>query len=133
MDNSGVKILVIEDEPDLRQLYVEVLKNAGYTVEIARDGDEGYAFIRDKKYDLVLLDLIMPKMSGVEILDNIKKFASATPINAIVIVSNVTDESRIGDSVELGVRGYMVKSDTTPDTLLTRIRDLLSTSPTPQD
>ena len=66
------RILVVEDETFLRDLYVEILADEGYEVDTAADGAEGLKKIQMGGYDLILLDIVLPKMDGIEILKNIK-------------------------------------------------------------
>lgn len=102
------KILIVEDERPLNQAMSLELKNAGYEVEAAFDGQEALDFIGTKKYDLILLDLLMPKMNGLDVLMEMKKRNITFPV---IVSSNLSDESGIQKAKELGVKDYFIKSD----------------------
>lgn len=121
---SKKKILVVEDEVYLRDLYVKILKDAGYEVDQASDGEEGYNSIIRGIYDLVLLDIILPKIDGLKILEKL----NTSPVKiktAIVLLSNLSQDSVVAKGLSLGVRGYLVKNDYTPDELLKEIKNYL--------
>ena len=123
------RILVVEDDQFLRDLYEEILVTAGFLVEKAVDGEDGYEMMKKGGYDLVLLDIMLPKMDGISIL---RKFHNEgpglAPNKAVVILSNLGQESIIGEAINLGARGYMIKSDMTPEQALSEIRRYLSES-----
>ena len=73
MTKKGKKILLIEDDQLVSELYCELLKNEGYQVECAFDGEEGYRKMNEDGYDLVLMDIMLPKIDGVEILKRLKR------------------------------------------------------------
>ena len=129
MDNKSTpaqKILIVEDDQYLRELYVDILEDEGYYVEKAVDGEEGYKKIFHGGYDLVLLDLMLPHMDGLTIL---KKIQSETPPiqpnRMIVVLSNIGQETTIAKAIVLGARGYMIKSDYTPTQLVNKIKEYL--------
>lgn len=70
-DKNTLRILVVEDEPDLRNLYIELLVSEGYQVDQAVDGQEAFDAMRKGGYDLVLLDLMLPKVDGISILQKL--------------------------------------------------------------
>ena len=121
--NKNKKILVVEDEQYLRDLYVELLTEEGYTVDFAEDGQIGYQKILDNIYDLVLLDLIMPRMPGISLLRKLEEENYAQKQKQkIVILTNLGQDSIIAEAIALGVRGYIIKSDVTPDKILTEVK-----------
>ena len=69
MENSAKKILIVEDDQFLREFYVELLQGEGYMIDSAADGEEGFNKIHNGGYDLVLLDIMLPKKDGVQILE----------------------------------------------------------------
>ena len=123
------KILVVEDDQFLRDLYVDILSSAGYRVEQAPDGEIGYQQMKKGGFDLVLLDIMLPKLDGISILKKLSQEAPPNPPNRIVIVlSNLGQESVIAEAVNLGARGYMIKSDLTPEQALNEVKRYLSES-----
>jgi DNA-binding response OmpR family regulator len=120
------KILVVEDELFLRDLYIQILKDAGYDVDSASDGDEGLKKLSEGGYDLVLLDIVLPKRDGIQILKELQKSPPKNPNNAIVVMSNIDKEATIAEGVALGIKGHIIKSDYTPDQLLAEVKRILA-------
>lgn len=118
------KILIVEDENFLRDLYVQILKDEGYEVDQARDGEEAFQMLSDNKYDLTLLDVIIPKMDGLQVLEALRK-ANPETNNEVVLLTNLGQDLVIAKALEFGVRGYIIKSDFTPDELIKEIRGYL--------
>ena len=74
IDNpNGKKIIVIEDDPFLADIYLTKLKQSNYQVEVASTGEDGLLWLKDRKYDVLLLDIVLPKMDGWEVLGSIKR------------------------------------------------------------
>lgn len=120
------KILVVEDELFLRDLYLEVLKDAGFDVESASDGEEAFLKMKQGGYDLVLLDIMLPKKDGIQILKELKNSPPTVANKAILILTNLGQEAVISEGISLGVRGYIIKSDYTPDQLIAEVRRVLA-------
>jgi len=126
MADGSKKILVVEDELFLRDLYIQILKDAEYEVDSAADGDEGLTKLLIGGYDLVLLDIVLPKRDGIQILKELQKTPPQKPNNAIVVMSNIDKEATIAEGVALGIKGHIIKSDYTPDQLLAEVTRILS-------
>lgn len=116
------KVLIVEDEKDLLDLYVELLKEAGYAVDSATTGKEGYVKMKRGGYDLVLLDVMLPEMDGLEILTRLKQSPSEKPNANIVLLTNLSKDLTISRGVALGIQGYIIKSDVTPGQFVEKIR-----------
>lgn len=106
-------ILVVEDTDLLRTIYVDKLKQDGYDVIAASDGLEALAVLRSQHVDLVLLDLIMPRMSGLEALDAMKADPRTRNI-PVVILSNLGQESDVERGIEMGALDYLIKNEARP-------------------
>ncbi len=115
------RILIIEDDAFLGDVLVQKLTGEGYAVSLARDGVEGMQRLRDMKPDLLLLDIVLPAMSGYEILEEKSKDASIASIPTIII-SNSGQPVEIDRALALGVRDYIVKAQFTPEEVLAKIR-----------
>jgi DNA-binding response OmpR family regulator len=125
------KILIVEDDQYLRDLYVEILEDEGFYVENAADGEEGYKKIFHGGYDLVLLDIMLPTMNGLTILEKIKnETLPMHPNGMIVVLSNLGQETTVAKAIALGARGYMIKSDYTPAQVISKIKEFLASAPT---
>ncbi len=121
-------ILLVEDEPVFRLIYRGVLQNAGYTVIEAPDGQTGWEMIRERKPDLVLLDLILPRMSGHEVLHNIRSDASTRDI-PVVIFSVMGQEKDVERSFALGANEHRMKGMESPMRILSLIQEILNKKP----
>lgn len=126
---KGKKILIVEDELYLRELYVEVLRGEGFDVIDAADGEKAYEEISKGGFDLVLLDIMLPKMDGLTILNMVQKNPPVLPNKAIVMLTNLGHDSAISQAISLGARGYMIKSDYTPEELVKEVRHYLTETP----
>lgn len=123
---SPKRILVVEDDQPLRDLYVQILTDSGFSVDWAADGRSAYQALLKGGYDLVLLDIILPEMDGLKILQKLRSEARPEKPNRIfVALSNLGQEDVIGTAISLGVTSYMIKSDYTPDQIIKQINYFL--------
>jgi len=119
------KILIIEDDPDIAFLYKSALEESGYTVDTAPDGDKGLAAIREKEYDLVLLDLMLPGKHGMSVLRELKS-DDATKSLPVYILSALGDDIVEDQAANTGADGYFVKSDFNPGQLVQEVDKLFT-------
>lgn len=125
--NKKNKILIVEDEKYLRELYVEILQDEGFQVDAAADGEEGYLALLKGGYDLVLLDIMLPRMDGLKILEKLKnETPPKRPNGIIVILSNLGQDAFISEAIRLGAKGYMIKTDYTPDLVVKEVKRYLA-------
>ncbi|MDO8669796.1 MAG: response regulator [Candidatus Buchananbacteria bacterium] len=117
------KILLIEDEPELVELFSTALKRAGFEVEVIEDGSNALDLVKSLKPDLVLLDLIIPKKDGYEVLREIKGDKSVSQ-TLVYIFSNLTQKDEIEKAMKLGAKDYLIKSDYTPSKLVDKINKI---------
>lgn len=118
-------ILLIEDEEDLRKLYREILLNEGLGVEEAPDGEKGLKLLKEGGYDLIILDLILPKIDGLEILRRLKLEKPRVSNGPILVLTNVDVETVVSEGLSLGIKGYLIKSDVTPDQIVKEVKAIL--------
>ena len=123
------KVLVVEDDVFVRDIYARELKKGGYEVEIAEDGLEGLEKIKTGGYDIVLLDIMMPKMTGVDVLKNVRdpKFP-ATDI-PVYLLTNLGQGSIIKQCLEIGAQGYLLKARVLPSQVLKSVNDFFEFGP----
>lgn len=122
------KILVVEDDEFLRELYEELLKGENYDVTLAVDGEEGLSSISKGGFDLVLLDIMLPKMDGLEILRRVKNTPPAVKNGPVVLLTNLGQDSIIKEGFALGASGYLIKSAMNPDQVLSEVQVFLNKS-----
>jgi two-component system chemotaxis sensor kinase CheA len=103
------KILIIEDESSMRNSLEEFFSEEGFEVTTAMDGASGYEMIRSKKFDVILLDIILPRMDGFEILNKIKE--EGLEHAPIVLLTNLGEAENIQKALDLGATTYLIKSD----------------------
>lgn len=118
------KILVIEDENSLRSLLSKALVEEGFEVLEAFDAEEGLKILRENKVDLILLDLILPGMSGFDLLAKIKSEPAWMPI-PVLIISNLGQEDEIEKGLRLGASDYLIKANFTLDQILEKVKETL--------
>ncbi|MFH0937616.1 MAG: response regulator [Candidatus Daviesbacteria bacterium] len=128
MEQNIKKILIIEDDQFLRDFYQELLTSEGYQIDIAEDGAIGWEKIHQGGYSLVLLDIMLPKMDGLQILRNLKTNPAASPLGPIVVLTNLGSDAIVNQAFSLGVAGYLVKSAMNPDEVLKEIDSFLQKS-----
>lgn len=122
---KGKLVCLIDDDENIRDIYQRKFLQSGFDVVIAKDGEEGLRAIALNHPDIILLDLQMPIMGGMEVLRELKKDEELVKI-PVVILSNVDDEvvfSEIGK--EYVTKFYLVKSLTTPQKVVSIVREIL--------
>jgi len=118
------KLLVVEDDEFLSDMYRELLTDEGYDVDIARDGADGYSKASKGGYDLILLDIMLPKMDGLQILKNLQE--EKVQNGPVVLLTNLGQDSIVKDGLKSGAAGYLIKSSMTPDQVLHEVRVFLN-------
>ena len=122
------KILIVEDDQFLRDFYQELLVSEGYIVDVAADGEIGLAKISHGGWNLVLLDIMLPKKDGLHILQDLKTKPPEKSNGPIVVLTNLGHDAVINQAFSLGASGYLIKSAMNPDQVLTEIHSFLSKS-----
>ncbi len=119
------RILIIDDDLYIRELYEEVLKSAGYEVMGATDGKDGLTKIAEGGFDLILLDIMMPQVDGLQVLQTLKKTPPKKPNGKIILLTNLSHDPTIQEGLNAGAATYLIKADVTPDQLVGKIKELL--------
>lgn len=121
------KVLVVEDDLRLKLTYDILLKKEGYTVERATDGEDALAKVDAFGPDLILLDLLMPRMTGMEFL---KKYdvKNKHPNVKIIVFSNMSTADEMEKAYALGAKKYMLKASTSPKELAELVKETLATA-----
>ena len=124
------RILLVEDDQFLSTLLKNRLLKEDYDVTVAQDGPAALEFMRKERYDLVLLDLILPGKSGFEVMEEIRQEPAWSVEGApIVVISNLGQESDIERSRDLGAADYFVKARTSIDELMRKAAKVIHSQP----
>jgi len=117
-------ILIVEDDRFIGEMYVRSLKKAGYEVDWMVDGNDGLIAARNKQYDLILLDVMLPERRGTEILEALRGSEDLIPHSKVIVLTNFEqdDESRM--AMEARADAYLIKAEITPNKLLSVIEQL---------
>jgi CheY-like chemotaxis protein len=122
---SKQKILVVEDDKFLRELFVKKMFNEGFDVESAIDADQAFDVLKNRKPEIILLDLILPGVDGFEILTKIKSDPNTKNI-PVMVISNLGQKEDIDRAMELGAVDFLIKANYTLDEIITRVLSVLS-------
>lgn len=122
----STRILLVEDDAFLREIYVDSLTQAGFQVQFAADGAEGLEKIKEGNWDLLLLDIILPNMDGIEIMRTLKADPEFAPqvSKPVIFLTNLDNDNEMKQALELG-QGYIIKSQINPGDLITKIKEIL--------
>jgi len=118
-------ILIVEDQEGFRNVYEDVLSNDGYAVLLAEDGQAGWDLAKEKKPNLILLDLGLPKMDGFEVLRRLKADPETKAI-PVIIFSVMGEQKDIKRALDMGANDYTVKGFYTPRQILSKIKTLVT-------
>jgi CheY-like chemotaxis protein len=118
------KILVCEDDGPLREVYNTVLTAGGHVVEVAENGRQGLKKCRVTHYALILLDLMMPEVDGVEFL-RLSEITKKSPSTRVIILSNLSSGRDIEEALALGANRHVLKSSLTPNDLIELVESIL--------
>lgn len=119
------KILIIEDEAFIADLYARQLTLAGFNVKIANDGITGLKFLETEPFDLLLQDIMLPGINGLEV---IKQWRAKSPQSTmpILLLTNLGQDAVIKAGFALGAQGYLIKASYTPDQVVAEVKNALS-------
>lgn len=114
-------ILMVEDFPVMQRFYKDALERAGYHLSIAGNGEEALAMVGSKEYDIILLDLLLPKLNGIEFLEH---YRDRPPTTKIIVLTDFSDAGRMERARELGITDYLIKSEYPPSELVKKLDEL---------
>ena len=119
------RILIIEDDPLLSKMYKTKFTSEGFEVETAEDGEIGLKIALEGKPDFIILDIMMPNLSGIEFLSRLRQ----TPVGAdvpVIVLSNLSEKKEMEEARRLGVKEYLIKSSLTPKDIVEKVKEYLS-------
>jgi len=118
------KLLIIDDDPMISDILAKRFEKEGYEVSLARDGEEGLKRALDFKPDVILLDVILPKLDGIAVLKKLKGDPKTSQI-IVIMLTNLRAVDGIGEAMELGATEYLVKVEYTSEELGQKVREAL--------
>jgi len=125
MENAKpIKILLVEDEESIRSVYTEYLQMEGFEVEEAKDGEEALLKAKTFDFDVLLLDIMLPKLDGLEVLKAIKQ-VEILKEKPVILLTALGRDSIIQKGFELGADGYLIKDQATPELVKKEIMRLV--------
>lgn len=117
------KILIAEDDFFIRDIYSKVFSLAGYDVQVAVDGIDALEKIKAQQYDMILLDIMMPRMTGIDVLRNVRALNTPSKNTPIFIITNLGQQNVIEEAFKLGMDGYILKSQVSPQQIVDEINN----------
>lgn len=124
MTQDPKKILLVEDDKFLSEMYATKLTASGFDVEVSFDGQDALTKIKEKKPDLILLDIVLPKMDGFELLQFLRKDDSTKEI-LVIILTNLGQKEEVEKGLKLGANDYIIKAHFTPTEVVAKAKKLL--------
>lgn len=119
-------ILFVEDDKPIADMYSRVLEREGFQIEFAYNGAEGLRKAQSKHYDLILLDIMMPEKTGIEVLNELRGIdGKGSPETKIVILTNLAQDKTSQEALKAQADGYIIKADIVPSQLAGIIAKLL--------
>lgn len=119
------KILVIEDEHFIGELYMRALSRAGYDATIEIDGAKALELAKSDQFDIILLDLMVPNMTGMEILEHLRNAAETPKLHSkIIITTNLEQSEEKRAAIEKQADGYLIKANVTPNELVSFLQNV---------
>jgi len=122
--SSNTKILIVEDDSFLAGMYVRKLESKNFKVILASDGLQGLKLAKQESPRLILLDILLPKLDGFEILENLKKDPKTESI-PVILLTNLSQKENLEKALRLGVQDYLIKAHFMPSEVVEKIEKIL--------
>ncbi len=123
-EKNKIKILLIEDDPFLLSMYTTKFELEGFSVRAAEDGEKGLKIANEELPDIILLDILMPKMNGFEVLENLKANPQ-TKEAPVILLTNLNQKNEIERGLSLGADDYLIKAHFMPSEVVDKIKKVL--------
>jgi DNA-binding response OmpR family regulator len=124
VQNKQPVILLVEDDPVLSRMYSEKFRNEGFSVLTAYDGEAGYIKAIEEDVDMVLLDIMLPKLSGTDLLAKLRQTAKGQTL-PVIALTNLAEKEEQEKAISLGVKEYLVKAMQTPEKVVETVKKYL--------
>lgn len=120
------KILIIEDDEFVRDLYKRCLEKANFEVITAADGQTGLELAEKEKYDLILLDIMLPKKTGIDVLRELRNSNTPGANNPVFLLTNLGQEAIISEAFKLGCQAFLLKAKLLPKDVVTEVQKFVN-------
>lgn len=122
---NNIKILLIEDDPFLLKMYTTKFELEGFSVVTADDGEKGIKLSVKENPDIILLDIMLPKVSGFDVLKYIRENSKTSNI-PVILLTNLSQKDEVDKGLSLGASGYLIKAHFMPSEVVAKIKEVLS-------
>ena len=123
------KVLIVEDDNFILDMYKLLFMKKDYEVLTAADGEAGLEMAKGNKVDAILLDIMLPKMNGIEVLRELRKEDATTKDTPVFLLSNLGQEDIIKEAFKIGAQGYMLKANLLPQNVVDQIESYFRANP----
>lgn len=121
---ANPSILIVEDDPFISDMYATKMRTSGFDITVAENGQLGLEAMRSTKFDLILLDVVMPKMDGFEMLEVLKAEEETKNI-PVILLTNLGQKDDVERGLKLGAEAYVVKAHFTPAEVIDKVNEVL--------
>jgi DNA-binding response OmpR family regulator len=121
---NKVKILLVEDDPFLLSMYTTKFELEGFEVVTAEDGEKGLKLANKDKADIILLDILLPKMDGFEVLKELKKNQETKDV-PVILLTNLSQRDDVEQGLSMGAADYLIKAHFMPSEVVEKIKKIL--------
>lgn len=118
-------VLIVEDDEFLAEIYKRQFQNDGFDSQVALNGESALSVLQGSPFDVIVLDIMLPKMDGLTLLGEIKKNQKTAKI-PVVMLSNLSQDSTVKQALALGAKGYLVKAQYLPPQVVEEVKKYLS-------
>jgi DNA-binding response OmpR family regulator len=122
--NSQIKILLVEDDPFLLSMYTVKFELENFSVISAEDGEKGLNLAKKEKPSIILLDIMLPKKDGFEVLEELKKDDNTKSI-PVILLTNLSQKTEVSKGLSLGADDYLIKAHFMPSEVVDKIKKLI--------
>ena len=126
--SSGPIVLLIEDDSLLSRMYKTKFSIEGFQVLVADDGEKGLKMAEEQKVDFIILDIMMPKISGLDLLAQLRLDPKGKNI-PVIVLSNLAQEEKMKKAISLGAKEFLIKANVTPRDVVSKVKQYLGVNP----
>jgi DNA-binding response OmpR family regulator len=124
IENSSVNVLIVEDDVFLSGIYQKKFEMEGFKVTMAGDGEAGWQAAKKKKPDIILLDILLPKLDGFAVLEKLKKDPETKDI-PVILLTNLGQKDDVESGLKKGAADYLIKAHFKPSEVVEKVRKIL--------